>query len=90
MDVGRYSCHTGGVFLRSRCFCPSISCDQTFKSVLQQRSDNLKAQKDHREIFVSSQSSALALAPPAAYRPLGTVLNNMDTWIRKQEKPPKH
>ncbi|CAN0267739.1 unnamed protein product [Ascophyllum nodosum] len=44
---------------------------KTFKSVLQQRSDNLKAQKDHREMFVSSQSSTLALSPPPMYRPLG-------------------
>ncbi|CAM9744411.1 unnamed protein product [Scytosiphon promiscuus] len=48
-----------------------INTAKTFKNVLQQRSNNLKAQKDHREMFVSSQSSTLALAPPPAYRPLG-------------------
>ncbi|CBN79451.1 Soluble NSF Attachment Protein (SNAP) Receptor (SNARE) [Ectocarpus siliculosus] len=48
-----------------------INTAKTFKNVLQQRSNNLKAQKDHREMFVGSQSSTLALAPPPAYRPLG-------------------
>eukprot|EP00752_Nemacystus_decipiens_P003584 g3303.t1 len=48
-----------------------VNTAKTFKNVLQQRSNNLKAQKDHREMFVSSKSSTLALAPPPAYRPLG-------------------
>ncbi|CAN0352018.1 unnamed protein product, partial [Ectocarpus sp. 12 AP-2014] len=34
-----------------------INTAKTFKNVLQQRSNNLKAQKDHREMFVGSQSS---------------------------------
>lgn len=62
------------VFLFDYCFCflsAVVHPPQTFKNVLQQRSNNLKAQKDHRDMFVGSQSSTLALAPPSAYKPLG-------------------
>eukprot|EP00904_Undaria_pinnatifida_P008386 jgi/Undpi1/4678/HiC_scaffold_18.g08032.m1 len=48
-----------------------INTAKTFKNVLQQRSNNLKAQKDHREMFVGRESSTLTLAPQPAYRPLG-------------------
>ncbi|CAM9556312.1 unnamed protein product, partial [Discosporangium mesarthrocarpum] len=43
----------------------------TFKDVLQQRSSNLKAQKDHQDLYFKEKTPAVSLARPSVYKPLG-------------------
>eukprot|EP00638_Chattonella_subsalsa_P001084 CAMPEP_0117742632 /NCGR_PEP_ID=MMETSP0947-20121206/5657_1 /TAXON_ID=44440 /ORGANISM="Chattonella subsalsa, Strain CCMP2191" /LENGTH=291 /DNA_ID=CAMNT_0005559183 /DNA_START=182 /DNA_END=1054 /DNA_ORIENTATION=+ len=43
---------------------------QSFKKILQQRSDNMRAQQTRKDVFGSSKTPAVALGKPAVYKPV--------------------